>query len=300
MVNAWSLLHDEINGTMDEEYPIMTEKNENYDDFENPNPEQYNFTSSNVTEAKSEKDWQDFWKDDGISITGNPHWSLDGESFSFASTPPTSSPDSISFKSVGPTGFGSSTPVFNYSTSPDPYPTVGSSDQGTVRITGSRLPGAMGEDHIRVDPPKVENTYLPPYYSGNWREIYSTHPQGVDPFAPDLSHVKSSKPPVNLESSSSRKYKEDESIDDLKDYVASTYSGHYTSKNNNVQTLDLIQSVGDAESFCRSNAIKYLSRYDKKGQAKRDILKAMHYCLLLYYFSGQTNEDLTSHGYETF
>ena len=41
------------------------------------------------------------------------------------------------------------------------------------------------------------------------------------------------------------------------------------------------------------------SRYDKKGQAKRDILKAMHYCLLLYYFSGQTNETPTR-GYETF
>ena len=105
MVNAWSLLYDEIDGTLNEEYPIMTEKNENYDEFENPNPEQYNFTSSNVTEAKTGKDWQDFWKEDGISITGNPHWSLDGESFSFASTPPTSSPDSISFKSVGPTGF---------------------------------------------------------------------------------------------------------------------------------------------------------------------------------------------------
>ena len=108
------------------------------------------------------------------------------------------------------------------------------------------------------------------------------------------------KPPVNLEDGSSRKYKEDESIKALKDYVSSTYSGHYTSKNNNVQTLDLIQSVGDAESFCRSNAIKYLSRYDKKGQAKRDILKAMHYCLLLYYFSGNTNNETPTRGYETF
>ena len=97
----------------------------------------------------------------------------------------------------------------------------------------------------------------------------------------------------------SQKYQEDKSIDDLKNYVSSTYNGHYTSDQNNTQTLDLIQSVGDAESFCRSNAIKYLARYDKKGQAKQDILKAMHYCLLLYYFSGQTNETPTR-GYETF
>ena len=102
-----------------------------------------------------------------------------------------------------------------------------------------------------------------------------------------------------IEDSSTRKYKEDESIEALKNYISTTYGGHYTSDNNSVQTLDLIESVGDAESFCRSNAIKYLSRYDKKGQAKRDILKALHYSLLLYHFSGQLNETPTR-GYETF
>ena len=98
-----------------------------------------------------------------------------------------------------------------------------------------------------------------------------------------------------------RKYEEDKGIKDLQDYISTTYGGHYTSKTNNVQTLDLIESVGDAEAFCRSNAIKYLSRYDKKGQAKRDILKALHYSLLLYYFSGHTqNDEITTRGYETF
>ena len=106
-------------------------------------------------------------------------------------------------------------------------------------------------------------------------------------------------PAPGIESNNPRKYKEDEAIKALQDYISTTYGGHYTSKENNVQTLDLIESVGDAESFCRSNAIKYLSRYDKKGQAKRDILKALHYTLLLYHFSGQLNET-TTRGYETF
>jgi len=106
-------------------------------------------------------------------------------------------------------------------------------------------------------------------------------------------------PTPGIESNNPRKYKEDEAIKALQDYISTTYGGHYTSKENNVQTLDLIESVGDAESFCRSNAIKYLSRYDKKGQAKRDILKALHYTLLLYHFSGQLNETPTR-GYETF
>ena len=79
-------------------------------------------------------------------------------------------------------------------------------------------------------------------------------------------------PKPDLKVNAHRKYEEDKGLTDLSDYVASTYQGHYTNEGSNVQTLDLIHSVGDAESFCRSNAIKYLSRYDKKGQAKRDIL----------------------------
>ena len=106
-------------------------------------------------------------------------------------------------------------------------------------------------------------------------------------------------PTPGIKSNNTRKYNEDKSIEALQEYVSSTYGGHYTSKENNVQTLDLIESVGDAEAFCRSNAIKYLSRYDKKGQSKRDILKALHYSLLLYHFSGQLNETPTR-GYETF
>ena len=106
-------------------------------------------------------------------------------------------------------------------------------------------------------------------------------------------------PTPGIQKDNPRKYKEDESIKALQEYISTTYGGHYTSEQNNVQTLDLIESVGDAESFCRSNAIKYLSRYDKKGQAKRDILKALHYSLLLYHFSGQLKET-TTRGYETF
>ena len=115
----------------------------------------------------------------------------------------------------------------------------------------------------------------------------------------EFSHTPE-KPQANLDFKT-QKYEEDKTIADLKNYVTSTYRGHYTSEQNNTQTLDLIQSVGDAESFCRSNAIKYLARYDKKGSAKNDILKAMHYCLLLYYFSGNTQEpDYTNSRYETF
>ena len=81
------------------------------------------------------------------------------------------------------------------------------------------------------------------------------------------------------------KYDEDQTLDLPKKYIESTYSQHYA--NGNFQTLDLIESIGDAEAFCRSNAIKYLSRYNKKGRPQDDILKAVHYCVLLYYFSSK-------------
>jgi len=83
------------------------------------------------------------------------------------------------------------------------------------------------------------------------------------------------------------KYEEDKTLNEVKDYLSSTYHSHYTSKESKTQTLDLIESIGDAEAFCRSNAIKYLSRFGKKGgKSKQGILKAIHYCVLLYHFSG--------------
>lgn len=95
------------------------------------------------------------------------------------------------------------------------------------------------------------------------------------------------------------KYNEDKTLAQIKEYISSTYHSHYTSEQSKTQTLDLIDSIGDAESFTRSNAIKYLSRFGKKnGKSKLDILKAIHYCILLYHFAGLHNE--TKGIYETF
>ena len=159
--------------------------------------------------------------------------------------------------------------------------------------TGSGLIGSLGNDHISFDVGAGNTAYNDNnyYFGGDVDDIYAFHYPGTE----------QDKPKPDLKGPSHHKYQEDKGIADLKDYVASTYQGHYTNKNSDTQTLDLIHSVGDAESFCRSNALKYLSRYDKKGSAKNDILKAMHYCLLLYYFSGNTQEpDYTNTRYETF
>ena len=95
------------------------------------------------------------------------------------------------------------------------------------------------------------------------------------------------------------KYHEDVILKEVRDYLGGTYNAHYASSESKTQTLDLIESVGDAEPFCRSNAIKYLSRFGKKnGKSKQDILKAIHYCILLYHFAGLCNEN--TQPYETF
>ena len=93
------------------------------------------------------------------------------------------------------------------------------------------------------------------------------------------------------------KYNEDVIMKEIREYLGGTYKAHY-SNDNQTQTLDLIDSIGDAEAFCRSNAIKYLSRFGKKdGKSKLDILKAIHYCILLTHFSGVIDQK---GNYETF
>ena len=191
---------------------------------------------------------------------------------------------------------------------------IDTSNFDTVDLSSVELPDGMSinydmnPDLSYMEPGTVLKTDADTVYADTWPHAETLNIKMPDDYPQEFTtlsdnddaiahHVTT--PTPGIQKDCTRKYKEDESIKALQDYISTTYGGHYTSDNNNVQTLDLIESVGDAESFCRSNAIKYLSRYDKKGQAKRDILKALHYSLLLYHFSGQLNETQTR-GYETF
>ena len=246
MINAWSLLYEELNGTMDKTYPI--ENNElNGDKIEiNTGTGDTIFNvPSDVNDLDDDIEHSDAWYD----YTRNDP---DREN------PFTDPKDRARADRV-----------------------VGKTDDDTLTITGG--------DFVNFDL-GVGNTASVDTLNLDFSSYSDPFVSGADVVIP---------PTPGIETDNPRKYKEDESIKALQDYISTTYGGHDTSDNNNVQTLDLIESVGDAESFCRSNAIKYLSRYDKKGQAKRDILKALHYSLLLYHFSGQLNET-TTRGYETF
>ena len=84
------------------------------------------------------------------------------------------------------------------------------------------------------------------------------------------------------------KYNEEDIIKEITEYVQNTYGEHYSE--GDVQTLDFIEACGDAEAFCRSNILKYASRYDKKGTPRKDILKIIHYAMLLLHFSDKNSK----------
>lgn len=84
------------------------------------------------------------------------------------------------------------------------------------------------------------------------------------------------------------KYNEDVILKDIHEYVSGTYRSHYTGKSGgfkDIQTIDLMAAKGLASAFCQSNIIKYGTRYgDKDGQNKKDLLKVIHYAMLLLHF----------------
>ena len=78
-------------------------------------------------------------------------------------------------------------------------------------------------------------------------------------------------------------YNEDVNIGLVKDYIDSTYGQHYVG-NKEIQTVDFWESLGSLDTTCRDTAIKYLARYGKKnGRNKKDLLKAIHYIILMMY-----------------
>ena len=86
------------------------------------------------------------------------------------------------------------------------------------------------------------------------------------------------------------KYNEDKILKDVEDYVTTTYHGHYCGDNDgyaDIQTIDLMAAKKLAAGFCQANILKYGSRYgDKDGRNKRDLMKVIHYAMLLLHFDG--------------
>ena len=223
MVNAWSLAASILNGTFDEDYPIVkkeVEHSDAYYDYKRNDPDAENPFTDPVDRARAER------------VVGGGNTAIDKD-----------------LEWIEKSGGFEWTP-------------------------GSPWPPEVPED----DGLDYEVNYYGDY-TADIDDMYSHH-FGQNTVPPHIT--------------TEFKYNENEILKIAEEYIAKTYTLHYTGKKG-TQTLDLIESIGDAEAFCRSNAIKYLSRFGKKdGKSKSDLLKAIHYCTLLYHFSGLTNESIDS------
>tara|TARA_R110000868_G_scaffold94549_1_gene260814 strand:+ start:26726 stop:27106 length:381 start_codon:yes stop_codon:yes gene_type:complete len=87
------------------------------------------------------------------------------------------------------------------------------------------------------------------------------------------------------------KFDEDLLINELKSYVDKTYNQHYAT--DKFQATDIIIDSGHGTGFCLGNVIKYAKRYGNKGtpaDARKDILKILHYSLIQLHIHDQANK----------
>ena len=86
----------------------------------------------------------------------------------------------------------------------------------------------------------------------------------------------------------SYKYKEDEALEELKNYINGTYDEHYS--RNKFQATEFIIDGGHGEGFCIGNILKYAQRYGKKnGKDRKDLLKVIHYGIIALYINEMEN-----------
>ena len=83
------------------------------------------------------------------------------------------------------------------------------------------------------------------------------------------------------------KFNENEMIYELKEYIDSTYSQHYSK--NKFQSTEFIIDCGHGEGFALGNVLKYVQRYgNKNGYNRQDLMKVLHYALIALH-----NHDIT-------
>lgn len=91
------------------------------------------------------------------------------------------------------------------------------------------------------------------------------------------------------------KRREDEYINEIFNYIQSTYKSHYARGDNKEQSLDRIEERGNdwGLHFAFGNTQKYVDRFGHKtGYNRSDIIKSIHYSIIsLYYFDNLEDEQ---------
>ena len=277
MVNAWSLAGSIMNGTFEEDYPLMDKKKYIY---ESPDGGK-TVTRREPFSSKREVIQGDYFKEIPWSdVEDNRDSDLDWieKSGGFEWTPGSPWPPEV--PDLEADSGDTYTGAFDHLMGDDGFhsPEI----DGTVSISAGNT--ATEPEHseyyydYKRNDPDAENPFTDPKDRKRADEVVADID---DMYSHHFGH--NTVPPYITKTF---KYEEDAILKQAEDYIAKTYELHYTSDKGNYQTLDLIESIGDAEAFCRSNAIKYLSRFGKKdGKNEKDILKAIHYCTLLHHFA---------------
>ena len=230
MVNAWSLAASVLNGTLDEDYPIMDKTKGRWD-------EDIAISSRESDEydpiiAKVEKAYDDYYgyknDDDGLDYEVDM-WESDKD---------------VTFSE------------------PSYY------DDYMADIDDQRA------HHFH------HYTNANSAYNDGWTQQYHKEQLEKMDYKPQRNHQ--------------YKYHEQEILKDIEEYVSRTYQGHYTGTKHEfrkVQTIDLMAARDIAAQFCQANILKYGSRYGSKdGRNKTDLLKVIHYAMLLLHFDGHYGE----------
>ena len=183
-------------------------------------------------------------------------------------------------------------------------------------LLGSIVNGTFEEDYPLMDKSKEgwseedEIRELDDYYGFRFRNVgagnTALEDDGLDyeiDTMADIDDMYSHHFTTNTEEKMSAhyfKYHEEEILKDIEEYVSRTYQGHYTGNSyefRNVQTLDLMAAKELASGFCQANILKYGSRYgNKDGKNTKDLMKVIHYAMLLLHFDGHYGEPSMSKG----
>ena len=238
MVNAWSLAASVLDGTLDEDYPIMnTKKSHSYYDKDGGlHMRQDEIKIDTSDEQVMNVPLGDVNLDENITISTNEY----GQEHS---------PYYYDYNRNDPDAKNPFTDAFDY---------------------------AMGE--AVVSGGSVDDFYPSAFTTFSDNDDQIAHHIGLN----NEGQIKETM------SDSRNKYHEKEILKDVEEYVSRTYNGHYTGTKHeyrNVQTIDLMASRDLASDFCQANILKYGSRYGSKdGRNKGDLLKVIHYAMLLLHF----------------
>jgi hypothetical protein len=87
------------------------------------------------------------------------------------------------------------------------------------------------------------------------------------------------------------RYNECQILDELQSYIDSTYGQHYS--RDKFQATEFIIDGGHGEGFCIGNIMKYAQRYGKKdGSNRKDLLKILHYAIIMLHVHDLTEEKI--------